>query len=113
MEQTPQYETSIERKNVRLSMELGNSAILFDYLNAGVYTFGDPFGDFDHVYRKQDDGDGGIYFFKDEFPELMETLVANNFLHLHSAYPSELDERVWLRREDQKLAKYLERMTEE
>lgn len=89
-----QWETSIERYDKKLTIKLGDSAIVFTFLNTQLYEHGAEYPQFDHIFRVNDNQDQGRYFLRDDYPELYDVLVQHEFPRKFSAYPTEQDERV-------------------
>jgi hypothetical protein len=90
----PEFQSSIERKNLRATIKLGRAAVLFDFNNTELYEFPEPYADFDHVYRLNDADQGAIYYPRNDYPHLFEQLDALQFPKTRRKYPSVQDERV-------------------
>lgn len=106
-----EFETSIERKNIRVTAQLGEKAVIFDYLNSTLFEFPETFSHMNHVYHKVNKK--GTYYFVDQFGELYETLDKNDFPRMRQPFPSETDERVYGEYFDKRLGQQLDAMGDE
>lgn len=104
----PEWQSSIERYNKRLTIEMGSRAVLFDYQNTRLYEHAEEYRQFDHVFRVNDDGETGVFYLRDDHEPLWDTLVGHNFPRDVKDYPTEKDERVILTYFDQSLHKGME-----
>lgn len=107
-EQAPKFESSIDRHNKRLKVELGGRAILFDYNNTVLYEHHPPYEMFDHIFRLNDRGDNGTYYLRDDSPKAWEAFVEQGFPRRVQPYPTEGDERLILNHHANKLEEELE-----
>lgn len=89
------FESNIERLNTRVTYQLGKKAVLFDTANSQLFEFDSPYEEFDHVFRRADNGRNGTYYFRNSFQDLYSTLDDQKFTKVRSKYPSEQDEQVW------------------
>lgn len=103
------FESSIERLNTRVTYQLGRKAVLFDMENSHLFEFDTPYEEFDHIFRRNDDGEHGTYYFRSAFEDLYSNLDDQKFTKIRSKYPSEQDEQVWTSMQ----LRYLERDLEE
>lgn len=108
-----QFESSIERKIKRVTVQLGRTAVLFDYNNTQLFEHGESYSQFDHVFRVNDDKQNGIYYLRDDFPELWDILTDETFPRLVREYPTETDEQRIMTFMDQRLSGALEEMLRE
>ena len=104
----PEFESSIERYNKRLTIEMGKRAMLFDYQNTRLYEHAEEYRQFDHVFRVNDDGEKGAFYLRDGYEPLWDALVEHNFPRDVRDYPTENDERAILTYFDRSLHKELE-----
>ena len=95
-ENEPRFESSIERFNTRVTFQIGRKAVLFDMHNSQLFEFSPPYNELDHVFRANDNGKRGVYYFRQSFKNLYATLDDNDFTKIRSKYPSERDEEVWM-----------------
>lgn len=112
-EKVPEFQTNIERNNIRVTYQLGREAILFDLLNTNLYEHPEEFKQFDHVFRLNDNEQTGVYFFREDFSELYDELDRMNFTKMRNAYPTEDDEKVWLSLQDRRLQADIEQFEQE
>ena len=111
MSELPQgFETNIRRLNKRIVHEIGDKAIIFDYMNTALYEHGEAFEAFDHITRLDDSEETGMVYYKEHFPELYEELYLADFPRLFAPYPQESDERSWLNVQDYLLEHELEQL---
>lgn len=89
-----EWQTSIERHDKKVTVEIGRKAVVFSYLNASLYEHAKEYSQFDHVFRVNDDKENGTYYLRDVFPELWDTLEQHNFPRSIEPYPRVDDERV-------------------
>ena len=102
-EKQPEFTSSIERNNIRVTYEIGREAVLFDLLNTHLYEHSEAYKQFDHVFRVDDNRSTGSYLFREDFSELYDELDRLNFNKTRTAYPSENDEQAWLTLQDRQL----------
>ena len=108
-----QFESSIERKNKRMTIQLGQKAILFDYTNTQLFEHSEAYAQFDHVFRVNDDRAQGVYYLRDDFPELWDILAGESYPRHVQEYPTETDEQRIMEFIDQRLSGALEQMLTE
>ncbi len=106
----PEFDSSIERVNRRVTASMGRKSIIFDYLNTTLYEHAAQYEMFDHVFRVNDKGETGTYFLRQDFKDLWDKLTENNFPRQINPYPTPSDEATILGFYDQRLAKELEGM---
>lgn len=112
-EKQPEFESSIERNNIRVTYELGRKSILFDLMNTALFEHPEEYRQFDHIFRRNDDEASGVYFFREDFDELYDELDRLNFTKTRATYPTEADERAWIGVQDKRLKADLERFEKE
>ena len=108
------FESSIERRNKRVTFEMGRAALLFDYTNTILYEHPEPYRNFDNVTLSREDGERHTLtaYFREDNPELYETLQKENFPRMFVPYPAEMDEECWVNNQDALLAQDIERFEE-
>ena len=101
------FQSSIERRNKRFSVEMGRSALLFEYTNTVIYEHPEQYKCFDNVTVTSGEGDevSMTAYFRDDSPELYKTLYENDFPRVFMPYPSLSDEACWLKGRDAELAR--------
>lgn len=107
-ETTPDFESSIERVNKRVTANIGGRAVLFSYDNTLLYEHYPPFEMFDHIFRMNDRGDSGSYYLRDETSVMWDTLAANGFPRNVQPYPSPQDEKLIIAHHEKNLEKELD-----
>ena len=94
-----EFESTIDRKIIRVTYKLGATALVFDYNNTRLYDFANQYHIMRHVFRTNDPKPGGTYYFADGgehgFDELYEVLQSNGFPEIKEPYPSLTDEKTW------------------
>lgn len=82
---------------MRVTVNIGNAAMVLSYLNTVLFEHAEPYEMFDHVYLKPDeDGNGGKMIMREASPELWEQLVENKYPRMYAPYPTEADEEAVL-----------------
>ena len=101
-----QFKSNIERQNKRVTVEMGRTALLFDYTNTVLYEHPEKYRNFDNVTLSREDGKNRtmVAYFREENPELYEVLTKEDFPKVFAPYPSELDEQCWLLCQDRNMA---------
>lgn len=89
-----EWQTSIERYDKKVTAEMGRTAVVFSYLNTSLFEHAEEYSQFDHIFRVNDDKESGVYYLRDVFPELWDTLEQHNFPRNTAPYPSVSDEQV-------------------
>ena len=101
-----QFKSNIERQNKRVTVEMGRTAVLFDYTNTVLYEHPEQYRSFDNVTHcvEADGKQVMTAYFREDNPELYDTLAKEGFPRLYAPYPSIEDESCWLKSQDMMLA---------
>lgn len=90
----PEFESSIERVNRKVVMQIGHKSIIFDYLNTVLYEHAEPYSMFDHAFRLNDGQSTGAFYLRSGLPELWDSLTKHHFPRRFNPYPTLADEEV-------------------
>lgn len=107
-----EFQTNIERKNIRFTAKIGKQALVFDYYNSLLCEFPEPYDHMKHVYKTGKGEGRATYYFAAEYPELYEGLDQNNFPKTVQPYPSPTDEQMFGRYFDATLSRDLDTFLE-
>lgn len=108
----PEWQSSIERYDKKLTVQIGNKATVFSYHNTNLYEYPEAYEQFDHAFRVNDDGETGVYWLRSGSAELWDALVEHDFPRHTLPYPTTQDEKVIMKRYDAKLHEGLEELLE-
>ena len=91
-----EFQSSIERYDKKVTVEVGRKAFVFSYLNTMLFEHPEQYTQFDHAYRVNDGGQTGVYWMRADSPELWDTLVKHDFPRKFMPFPTTEDEAIIL-----------------
>jgi hypothetical protein len=108
----PVFESSIKRHQIRHFETLGGKTVEFNLQNTKIYSHPEEFQEFDHVYRlKSSPEENNVYYFKQDYDRLYETITALGFMAIRQAYPTETDEQLYYQFQENKLQRELDKFS--
>lgn len=110
-ENKPTFESSINRQRLRIFHTLGGKAIEFTLENTRLYSHVEGFKEFDHVHRKNDEGPGSVYYFRQDYEQLYNDLDNSGYINIRQPYPTQGDERMYYEFQNEKLEKELNKFS--
>lgn len=108
----PAFVSSIKRPQIRHFETLGGKTVEFNLQNTKIYSHPEEFSEFDHVYRLKSAADeNNVYYFKQDYEPLYETIRSLGFMAVRQAFPTEEDEKLYYQFQANKLERELNKFS--